>query len=180
MTAPELKAEILRLSREYSAITHAAQRPGNDSARAPFVAGESVVPYAGRVFTEDEVEAAVGATLDFWLTLGPEGEAFERELRPGGRPLNSYMAHTLSLISSYLPTPFRNWTPSVAPTPCRSSRPKPSVSTTCSSRPPPEPTPSSASNPPTSHPPPATRNSSPHPPAPGATSRPNRSIRRIT
>jgi CDP-6-deoxy-D-xylo-4-hexulose-3-dehydrase len=26
------------------------------------------------------VEAAVGATLDFWLTLGPEGEAFEREL----------------------------------------------------------------------------------------------------
>jgi CDP-6-deoxy-D-xylo-4-hexulose-3-dehydrase len=39
-----------------------------------------VVPYAGRVFTEDEVEAAVGSTLDFWLTLGPEGEAFEKEL----------------------------------------------------------------------------------------------------
>ena len=80
MTAPELKAEILRLTREYSAITHAAQRPGDDPVRAPFVAGESVVPYAGRVFTEDEVEAAVGATLDFWLTLGPEGEAFEKEL----------------------------------------------------------------------------------------------------
>jgi CDP-6-deoxy-D-xylo-4-hexulose-3-dehydrase len=31
-------------------------------------------------FTEDEVEAAVSATLDFWLTLGPEGEAFEKEL----------------------------------------------------------------------------------------------------
>ncbi|MGH8048342.1 MAG: lipopolysaccharide biosynthesis protein RfbH, partial [Chthoniobacterales bacterium] len=45
-----------------------------------FVPGESVVPYAGRVFTEDEVAAAVGATLDFWLTLGPEGEAFEKEL----------------------------------------------------------------------------------------------------
>jgi CDP-6-deoxy-D-xylo-4-hexulose-3-dehydrase len=42
--------------------------------------GETVVPYAGRVFTEDEVEAAVGSTLDFWLTLGPEGEAFEKEL----------------------------------------------------------------------------------------------------
>ena len=80
MTAPELKAEILRLTREYSAITHAAQRPGDDPVRAPFVAGETTVPYAGRVFTEDEVEAAVGATLDFWLTLGPEGEAFEREL----------------------------------------------------------------------------------------------------
>ena len=38
------------------------------------------MPYAGRVFTEDEVEAAVGSTLDFWLTLGPEGEAFENEL----------------------------------------------------------------------------------------------------
>jgi CDP-6-deoxy-D-xylo-4-hexulose-3-dehydrase len=44
------------------------------------VPGETVVPYAGRVFTEDEVEAAVGSTLDFWLTLGPEGEAFEKEL----------------------------------------------------------------------------------------------------
>jgi len=38
------------------------------------------VPYAGRVFTENEVEAAVNATLDFWLTLGPEGDSFEREL----------------------------------------------------------------------------------------------------
>ena len=39
-----------------------------------------LIPYAGRVFTEDEVEAAVSSTLDFWLTLGPEGEAFEHEL----------------------------------------------------------------------------------------------------
>jgi len=38
------------------------------------------VPYAGRVFNEDEVEAAVSATLDFWLTLGSEGAAFEKEL----------------------------------------------------------------------------------------------------
>ncbi len=42
--------------------------------------GARSVPYAGRVFTEDEVEAAVSATLDFWLTLGPEGGAFEKEL----------------------------------------------------------------------------------------------------
>lgn len=76
----ELKAEILRLTREYSRQAHAAQRPGNDQARTTFVPGETVVPYAGRVFTEDEVEAAVGSTLDFWLTLGPEGEAFEKEL----------------------------------------------------------------------------------------------------
>ena len=79
-TLPELKAEILQLTREYSRQAHAAQRPGNDELRSEFTPGETVVPYAGRVFTEDEVEAAVGSTLDFWLTLGPEGEAFEKEL----------------------------------------------------------------------------------------------------
>jgi CDP-4-dehydro-6-deoxyglucose reductase, E1 len=45
------------------------------------VPGETTIPYAGRVFTEDEVEAAVSSTLDFWLTLGVEGEAFEEELK---------------------------------------------------------------------------------------------------
>jgi len=80
MTPAEIKAEILRLTREYSAATHAANRPGNDAKRPPFIPGQTTVPYAGRVFTEDEVEAAVATTLDFWLTLGPEGEAFESEL----------------------------------------------------------------------------------------------------
>ena len=32
------------------------------------------------MFTEDEVEAAVSVTLDFWLTLGSEGAAMESEL----------------------------------------------------------------------------------------------------
>jgi CDP-4-dehydro-6-deoxyglucose reductase, E1 len=76
----EIKAEILRLTREFSAATHAANRPGADPNRPVFIPGETTVPYAGRVFTEDEVEAAVSATLDFWLTLGPEGDAFENEL----------------------------------------------------------------------------------------------------
>jgi len=75
----ELKAEILRLTRAYSALTHRANRPGEDASPGAWLPGQTI-PYAGRVFTEDEVEAAVGATLDFWLTLGPEGEAFEREL----------------------------------------------------------------------------------------------------
>lgn len=80
MTDPDhLKAEILRLTREYSKLTHAANRPGDDEARTPHQAGQTI-PYAGRVFTEDEVEAAVSSTLDFWLTLGPEGEAMEKEL----------------------------------------------------------------------------------------------------
>ncbi len=75
----EIKAEILRLTRVYSGLIHRAQRPGLENAIA-FTPGVTTVPYAGRVFTEDEVEAAVGATLDFWLTLGPEGAAFEAEL----------------------------------------------------------------------------------------------------
>lgn len=79
-SATELKAEILRLTREYSRLAHSANRPGDDPAHAPFVPGQTTVPYAGRVFDEDEVEAAVSATLDFWLTLGPEGEAMEKEL----------------------------------------------------------------------------------------------------
>src|SRR4029077_2315067 len=63
-------------------VAHRANRPGGgeDPLRAPFVAGTSTVPYAGRVFDADEVEAAVGTTLDFWLTLGKEGEAMEQEL----------------------------------------------------------------------------------------------------
>jgi CDP-6-deoxy-D-xylo-4-hexulose-3-dehydrase len=79
MSPSELKSEILRLTREYSRLTHAANRPGEDPQRPVFQLGQTI-PYAGRVFTEDEVEACVSATLDFWLTLGPEGEAMEREL----------------------------------------------------------------------------------------------------
>lgn len=80
MTPDKIKAEILRLTREYSKLTHAANRPGNDAAHAPFHAGETTIPYAGRVFDEDEVEAAVSSTLDFWLTMGSEGEAMQEEL----------------------------------------------------------------------------------------------------
>jgi CDP-6-deoxy-D-xylo-4-hexulose-3-dehydrase len=79
-TTEELKAEILRLTREYSAMAHRANRPADDARPPEFVQGETTVPYAGRVFTEDEVEAAVGSALDFWLTLGKEGEAFEEGL----------------------------------------------------------------------------------------------------
>ena len=79
MSPSDLKSEILRLTREYSRVAHTANRPGDDPHRPEFVPGQTI-PYAGRVFTEDEVEAAVSATLDFWLTLGPEGEAMEKEL----------------------------------------------------------------------------------------------------
>jgi CDP-6-deoxy-D-xylo-4-hexulose-3-dehydrase len=79
MNPSELKTEILRLTREYSRLTHSSNRPGDDPARPLYTPGQTI-PYAGRVFNEDEVEACVSATLDFWLTMGPEGEAMEREL----------------------------------------------------------------------------------------------------
>ena len=81
LSAPELaalKAEILALTRRYARSAHRGFRPGDDPDRAPYSGG--AIPYAGRVFCEDEVEAAVASSLDFWLTLGPEGDAFEQEL----------------------------------------------------------------------------------------------------
>ena len=80
MTSPAaLRQEILRLTREYSRQVHAGFRPAADPERKPWQEG-TTIPYAGRVFTEHEVEAAVASTLDFWLTLGKEGEAFQQEL----------------------------------------------------------------------------------------------------
>jgi CDP-6-deoxy-D-xylo-4-hexulose-3-dehydrase len=67
----ECRARILDLVREY----HVARQ-----AEPAFVPGQSRVPYAGRVFGAEELVAAVDTVLDFWLTLGPEGNAFEREL----------------------------------------------------------------------------------------------------
>ena len=40
----------------------------------------SRIPYAGRVFDSGEVKAAVSSSLDFWLTLGVEGNQFEKLL----------------------------------------------------------------------------------------------------
>ena len=90
----ERREEILRLVREYARDAHVSHRPGDDPARPGFVGETDAVPYAGRVFTEEEVEAAVGATLDFWLTLGPEGEAFERELAASLGVRNSVLVNS--------------------------------------------------------------------------------------
>lgn len=81
LTDEELRQEILKLTREYSTRSHSAHRAGDDSLQQKFIPGETTVPYAGRVFNENEVEAAVASTLDFWLTLGKEGDRFETGLR---------------------------------------------------------------------------------------------------
>jgi len=47
--------------------------------KKPFIPGESSVPVTGKVFDKFEIIAAVRASLDFWLTSGPETEQFERD-----------------------------------------------------------------------------------------------------
>ena len=81
MTDPSaLRKEILQLTREYSRLVHSSFRPASDFGKESWKIGDSI-PYAGRVFTEEEVEAAVASTLDFWLTLGREGNAFQNEIK---------------------------------------------------------------------------------------------------
>ncbi len=64
-------AQILELTRQ---LVRKRQQASS------FQAGQDPVPYAGRVYDEREVEAGVRSMLDFWLTLGPEGDALERSL----------------------------------------------------------------------------------------------------
>lgn len=47
--------------------------------KASFVPGQSALPYAGRVFDEDELLSLVDASLDFWLTAGRYAKQFETE-----------------------------------------------------------------------------------------------------
>ncbi len=49
-------------------------------AQEPFIPGKTPVRYAGRVFDEKEIQAAVEASLDFWLTEGRFAEEFQAEL----------------------------------------------------------------------------------------------------
>ncbi len=64
----QLREQIHTLVTEYYCIAHANRA---------FEPGETRVNYAGRVYDERELIAAVNACLDFWLTAGPQAEAFE-------------------------------------------------------------------------------------------------------
>lgn len=66
--AHQLRQEILDRVAEYYDVAH---RP------AAFVPGETRIHYASRVYDERELVALVDASLDFWLTLGEHGLAFE-------------------------------------------------------------------------------------------------------
>lgn len=67
-----LRAEILQRTEELTRLK---------ATEHEFRAGVDPVPYAGRVYDAREVVAGVSSMLDFWLTLGPDGEAFEEQLR---------------------------------------------------------------------------------------------------
>ncbi len=69
--AEALRREILDKVAEYYDVAH---RP------ATFVPGETFVNYGGRVYDERELQSAVEAVLDFWLTDGPRVETFSKRL----------------------------------------------------------------------------------------------------
>ena len=45
-----------------------------------FVPGRTPIPATGKVFGTPELENAVRASLDFWLTAGPYTEKFEKSI----------------------------------------------------------------------------------------------------
>lgn len=71
MNHEELRSGILRLVQEYYVKKFVTK---------PFIPGESIVRYAGRVFDEKELMNLVDSSLDFWLTAGKHAEAMENEL----------------------------------------------------------------------------------------------------
>lgn len=50
---------------------------GNYKSNVPFVAGQTAIPYAGRIYNEDEILAGIGAVVDFYLTGGKYTKEFE-------------------------------------------------------------------------------------------------------
>jgi CDP-6-deoxy-D-xylo-4-hexulose-3-dehydrase len=50
---------------------------GKRHPKQQFIAGETSIPVTGKVFGVEEIEFAIHASLDFWLTSGPYSEEFE-------------------------------------------------------------------------------------------------------
>lgn len=70
MTHQEIRSEILKQVRDYFDKKFNTQS---------FLPGQTPVRYAGRVFDAEELVNLVDSSLDFWLTAGPNAEAFENE-----------------------------------------------------------------------------------------------------
>ena len=70
----DLKSEIFTKVKEYYHQIHASEQ------KQAFVAGQTRVNYAGRVFDEQELVNLVDSSLDFWLTAGSYSEKFSGKL----------------------------------------------------------------------------------------------------
>lgn len=66
----ELRGKAIAAAIEYYKFKHATVKQFHPGAR---------IPYAGRVFDEQEMSALIDSSLDFWLTTGRYAEKFERE-----------------------------------------------------------------------------------------------------
>lgn len=71
MTEAELRKQIAALVAEFHQVR---------SLKQACIPGKTPVRYAGRVFDEKEIQAAVEASLDFWLTEGRFAEEFQAGL----------------------------------------------------------------------------------------------------
>ncbi|MCB0005825.1 MAG: lipopolysaccharide biosynthesis protein RfbH [Anaerolineales bacterium] len=105
--AEKLRQSILEQVEAYYQLVHAGK---------PFVAGESRVHYAGRVFDETELQNMVSSVLDFWLTAGPYAQQFEnalgrflgvREIVPVNSGSSANLVAVTTLCSSQLDNPLR-------------------------------------------------------------------------
>lgn len=66
-----LKHDIFEKVKGYYTLVHKQKE---------FHPGRSIIPYAGRVFDEEEMINLVDSALDFWLTTGQYAEEFEKKL----------------------------------------------------------------------------------------------------
>ncbi len=71
MTEQELREKILNLVDEFHK---------ESSKEKAFVPGNTLIRYAGRIYDEKEVKAAVESSLDFWLTEGRFVSEFQNRL----------------------------------------------------------------------------------------------------
>jgi len=68
VTENEIRSKIAELVAEFHGVKTESKR---------FIPGKTPVRYAGRIFDEKEIQAAVEASLDFWLTEGHFVEEFQ-------------------------------------------------------------------------------------------------------
>jgi len=67
----EIESQILDLVEKHAGIKHQEKL---------FEPGKTYIPSSGKVFGTSEIKSLVKASLDFWLTAGPNAELFEGKL----------------------------------------------------------------------------------------------------